>query len=246
MNPSQAPTLAQLRMYAPMRAIIVPGGVNFKDRVGQKRTVVDVCLISNIHHGQAIGRTLYKVPLLYTKINRENGEEWTPEEGDMVLVSFVDGNLNDPIVIGYIAPPDSTILAKDDEAPRYHRHRSGTDEVIDKDGNLDTYVNGNESREIKDDLTTEIGGNESRDVGGNRVTVIEGNESLTVNSGNVTINVSGGNATVSINGKTSWSSSGIDLDGGGGSVKGVVQGNCICAYTGRPHGMVSGTVKASM
>jgi hypothetical protein len=38
----------------------------------------------------------------------------------------------------------------------------------------------------------------------------------------------------------------IELDGGSGSPLGVVQGGCLCAFTGAPHGMVSTNVKASL
>lgn len=55
-----------------------------------------------------------------------------------------------------------------------------------------------------------------------------------------------GKADVTIQGKTTWISNGtIDHDGGSGSVKGVVQGDCICPYTRKPHPMISSNVKAS-
>jgi len=37
----------------------------------------------------------------------------------------------------------------------------------------------------------------------------------------------------------------VNLDGGSGSVKGVVQGDCICPYTRRAHIMISSNVKSS-
>lgn len=55
-----------------------------------------------------------------------------------------------------------------------------------------------------------------------------------------------GKADVTIEGKTTWISNGtVDVDGGSGAVKGVVQGDCICPYTGKPHIMISSNVKAS-
>jgi hypothetical protein len=55
-----------------------------------------------------------------------------------------------------------------------------------------------------------------------------------------------GNTNVDCDGKTIITSAGsVEIDGGSGSVKGVVQGDCICAFTGRPHIMVSSNVKAS-
>ncbi|MBI5917790.1 MAG: phage baseplate assembly protein V [Nitrosomonadales bacterium] len=41
--------------------------------------------------------------------------------------------------------------------------------------------------------------------------------------------------------------SGITLDGAGaGQTKGIVQGDCLCAFTGQPHGQVSATVAGSV
>lgn len=50
---------------------------------------------------------------------------------------------------------------------------------------------------------------------------------------------------VTAGGKATVAAAGIDLDGGG-AVKGVVQRDCICAFTGSPHPMGSATVKASV
>lgn len=73
------------------------------------------------------------------------------------------------------------------------------------------------------------------------------------NDGSVDVAVSadlratvGGNATIHVTGKTAWTSDGtIEHDGGTGSPKGVVQGDCMCSYTGKPHPHISGTVKGS-
>ncbi len=57
--------------------------------------------------------------------------------------------------------------------------------------------------------------------------------------GNLTANVTG-SATITAHG-------GITQDGAGaGATKGCVQGDCVCAFTGQPHPMISGTVKASV
>jgi len=39
---------------------------------------------------------------------------------------------------------------------------------------------------------------------------------------------------------------GQEIDGGSGQLKGAVQGDCLCSFTGRPHPMVSGNVKVSL
>lgn len=54
-----------------------------------------------------------------------------------------------------------------------------------------------------------------------------------------------GAVNVTAGGKATVKAAGIDLDGGG-VVKGVVQQDCICAFTGSPHPMGSATVKASV
>lgn len=64
------------------------------------------------------------------------------------------------------------------------------------------------------------------------------NSRVTVKDDSVVAQVGNANMTVT--------ATGIDLDGGPGGEKGVVQGDCICAYTGKPHPNVSGTVKSSL
>ncbi len=63
-----------------------------------------------------------------------------------------------------------------------------------------------------------------------------------------TLNVNCATATVNCTGKaTVKAEGGIDADGAGdGAVKGIVQGDCLCAFTGMPHPHVSATVKGSV
>lgn len=56
--------------------------------------------------------------------------------------------------------------------------------------------------------------------------------------------ISGGNALLKSGAKATVQAVSIDLYTGSG-MKGVVQGDCICAFTGAPHGQVSGTVISS-
>lgn len=62
------------------------------------------------------------------------------------------------------------------------------------------------------------------------VTVQAGGTVLVQSTGKTTVEAG---ATVEIKGET------------GAAVKGIVQGDCLCAYTGQPHPMVSATVKGS-
>lgn len=73
------------------------------------------------------------------------------------------------------------------------------------------------------------------DGGGKPVTVHNVSDLTVTNSG--VVNVTAG-------GKVTVTSAGIDLKGGG-AVKGCVQGDCLCAYTGHPHPHVSASVLAS-
>jgi phage baseplate assembly protein V len=54
----------------------------------------------------------------------------------------------------------------------------------------------------------------------------------------------GGKADITVDGKTTLKSNLVEIDGGG-SVKGTVQGDCLCAFTGKPHPHISPTVAES-
>ncbi len=184
------------------------------------QTVVDVQLLFGYPK-------ILKVPVCTGKINKDHGEEWTPDPGDGVVVQFINGNWHDPIVTGYYRLPHTTIQATKADAPagkrRYHRKCNETDLVIDKDGNRTEYI-------AKDETV-----------------VIQGSETVTVQTGDVTVDVQAGKCTVHIKGKTVWQSEGtVDIDGTNtGAVKGIVQGDCICPYTRKPHIMVSASVRGS-
>lgn len=233
----QKPAMKDMRSFPfPLKGVIK--AVYFRDNSQNKtkQTIVDITLFG----GYA---DLRNVPMMAQKINKNSGEEWTPEQGDFVVVQFINGMWTEPIVVGYCDAPDNEVIATEVQVPkgkrRYHMRCNKTDIVIDKDGNRTTAVE-------KDD-TTHVKGNQADTVDGKRTTIIEGNDEITVNSGDLKITVSAGKCTVSIAGKTAWKSNGgIDLDGGSGSTKGVVQGGCLCAFTGAPHGQFSATVKASI
>ncbi len=140
------PTGALGPMNTLTRARIV--GVLFRDDPGNKAgvTLVDVQL-SNFEGN------LFRVPLLHTKINKNNGEDQTPEVGDYVAVTFLDGHRTDPVVVGYLPPQnkgeDSEIECPTSaEAPQSFRRMQKTWEKIDKDGNRELYVEGYEVIQI--------------------------------------------------------------------------------------------------
>jgi hypothetical protein len=67
---------------------------------------------------------------------------------------------------------------------------------------------------------------------------------VTINGTDVNVNASAA-CNVTSTGKTTVTASAIDLVGGGGTAGGAVQKDCICAWNGQPHVMVSATVKAT-
>jgi len=214
------PAMQEMRSFPyPLQGTIKK--VYFQDSTGNPllQTVVDIILFGGYSE-------LSRVPMMAQKVNMNAGVEWTPEEGDFVIVMFINGMWTSPIVTGYCNPPSNEIMAKETEVPkgkrRYHMKCNKTDIVIDKDGNRTTYVNGNETVKIKN------------------------SEIVIVETGDITVEVAQGKCTVHIKGKTAWTSDGtIEWDGGSGSPKGVVQGDSVCAYTGKPHAHISATVKAS-
>jgi len=216
----EKPAMQGMREFPyPLQGVIKK--VYFRDTVGNPllQTVVDIILFGGYSE-------LSRVPMMAQKVNMNAGVEWTPEEGDFVIVMFINGMWTSPIVTGYCNPPSNDIIASEVQVPkgkrRYQMRCNKTDSGIDKDGNRTTYVNGNETVRIKN------------------------SESVTVETGDITVDVVAGKCTVHIKGKTAWTSDGtIELDGGSGSPKGVVQGDSVCAYTGKPHPHISATVKAS-
>lgn len=104
---------------------------------------------------------LHKVPLcLGTKISATNGQEQTAEVGDYVLVQFVDGIRNDPVITGFLPPYlGGVALATTADAPRRHWAHQGTYETIDKAGNRTLHVDGYENIHVTGDSTIQIDGN---------------------------------------------------------------------------------------
>lgn len=75
-----------------------------------------------------------------------------------------------------------------------------------------------------------------------RTITVVGNVILNV-QGNVDAAV-GGDVDLIAGGHVDVAADTINLDGGGGT-KGVVQGDCLCAFTGAPHPQISATLKGS-
>lgn len=107
-------------------------------------------------------------------------------------------------------------------------------EINIKDKNI--YIKENKNESVGDtlDLRVENDGNE----------YVGGNKEVTVNS-NQTENING-KLSINVVGECNITANNINIDGsGGGTVKGAVNGDCICSFTGNPHPDISTNVKIS-
>lgn len=212
---------SEWRMFYPVRAVIE--GVRYADQTPMKRTVVDCYVLDRTGRRTERG-ILYNVPLGYGKINTKNGDEESPEKGDLVLIQFINGNLRDPVVTFWIGPPDNEIQATADQHPRSYRKHQDTSEEIDKDGNRTTIVKGHETEEVQ-----------------------TGDFVLTVTLGKQTVTVQG---KIRHNGKGTIEFDGTPE--AAGTMGGVLQEQHICQFHGNPFSArgdggthFSTTVKAS-
>lgn len=183
----EAPAQAGLReMPYPVRGIVRSVHYHDSENNPTGQTVVDIDLLGGYP-------TITKVPLCTGKINKATGEEWTPDPGDGVIVQFIYGHWNDPIVTGYFRLPENEIQADLSDAPfgmrRYHMRCNETDVVIDKDGNRITYIAGNQNEEVEGDDTLIVHGNVNIHVYGTATVTVDGN--TTVTTPNATVHASG-------------------------------------------------------
>jgi type VI secretion system secreted protein VgrG len=149
------------------------------------------------------------------------GSVFLPRIGHEVLVDFLDGNPDNPVIVGQLysdhnMPPwplpenktqsgfrtRSTLNGGSDEHNELRfEDKKGEEQIwVQAQKDLDTLVKNNETREVGADRTTTIGENDTRTVkGGDDTHTIEsGNQVNTVASGDQTNEVTAGNQTVTI------------------------------------------------
>lgn len=138
--------------------------------------------------------------------------------GDTVWVAFIGGDPRYPIITGWRNPQTGNST----DWRRWHH------------ANMEL---------LADTLMKLIAGGNFLIKSGATVTVEAGAELNVTAIGSVTVNTDA-DATVTAKGKATIKAASIDLNAG--AMKGLVQGDCACAFTGLPHGQVSATVKGSV
>ncbi len=123
----------------------------------------------------------------------------------------------------------------EDNSIRVTQEKSGTAIEITAGGRILLHSQVDWQVNVVGNANIVVGGNTSIETSGD--TIVKTTGTTTVNSGD-NVNVNCATANVKATG-------GINLDGGSGGVKGIVQGHCICAITGKPHPHISFTVKGS-
>jgi len=138
--------------------------------------------------------------------------------GDTVWVAFIGGDPRYPIITGWRNPQTGNST----DWRRWHH------------ANMEL---------LADTLMKLIAGGNFLIKSGATITVEAGGELNVTAVGAVTVNTDA-DATVTAKGKATIKAASIDLNAG--AMKGLVQGDCACAFTGLPHGQVSATVKGSV
>jgi uncharacterized protein involved in type VI secretion and phage assembly len=142
-----------------------------------------------------------------------------PSPGDVVVVVYQEGDFN----AGIISMRLFSDKARPLDVPSgefWLVHQSGSALKFKADGSVEIITDA--------DLNATVGGKLNANVTGDMAATV------------------GGKMDATVTGKATITASEVDLVATGGSAKGVVQGDCVCAFTGAPHGMISPRVKGSM
>ena len=153
----------------------------------------------------------------------------SPDEADLVVetveLETVDSATNPPTA------------AAADPVKIHIEHSSGTKMTIQTDGQIDVVCVADINVTSDNDINVDAANDVNVTVGNNATVEVAANAEVTV----------GGDATVEAGGQINVTAgTGVNIDGGAGGPQGVVQGQCICPFTGSPHLMVSALVKSSL
>lgn len=145
--------------------------------------------------------------------------------------------------------PDSGIIVEYDSSPgaeRWHVYHKASKAYMEIKANGDTiFKSTNDHYEITaNNRKVFVKTNDTQQIDGNVAITIGGTLGITV-GGNVTLTSTGGTINVDANGKATVKGDEVEIDGGGGTITGVVCKQNICPLLGSPHIDASTKVTAS-
>ncbi len=161
------------------------------------------------------------------------GMHFPLHKGTEVLLTFVDGDPDRPIISGSVPNPDTTSPVTESNQTKSVIRTGGMNEIQfeDKKGHEKIFIH------AQKDMTEEILNNNSISVGGNQSSSVTGNDSLTVQKGNRTVSVNKGDyslkasKSVSLHGETKGVS--VKGDSKGVTVVGTGKGVSISGKGGQ-------------
>ena len=182
--------------------------------------------------------------------NNESSSFSVPEIGSELEILFPYDDIYFPFYRGYWQSVLNHQSDFDEDYPDTYGFRDSTGNIF-KINKAQNYVDVLHASGLQihvdaaGNLTMTIPENDDKTVGGNKKVTVTGTFDVDA-QGHVTIKTNDlfdvdaqGHATIKSNDK-------IDLDGGSASPVGVVQGDCMCPFTGRVHIQISNDVKASL
>lgn len=176
------------------------------------------------------------LPVLARKTHRD-ADYQMPDIGQPVLCLFLPGGREVGFVLGsaYTARHQPPVASQD----KWHKSwEDGTWLEYDRAGHV-------LSGHVEGDVQIDVSGGIEISAGENREIVVSKNQDLETH-GDKTDTV-GGSYTITVQGRAAVEAESIELRGGnGGAAKGIVQADCLCAFTGAPHPMISSNVKGSL
>jgi type VI secretion system secreted protein VgrG len=186
-------------MYGPQTAIVIdenpePQEEIWPDKYGRVRVRF---------HWDREAKNACWIRVAQTWAGKSWGQQWIPRVGDEVIVAFLDGDPDCPIVIGSVynhdnMPPftlpdnktQSGILTR--SSPNGGSADYNMIRIEDKAGSEEIFVHAQKA------LTTEVEQNESRRVDGGRTTTVNQDDKCTVQKGNDELTVQTGDRKVTI------------------------------------------------